>query len=96
MDQTKCAYNHENETCLHDPYHRVHIQCVIFTSWWYVLAFAVAEIVVYLITLLIIRVMNRTRSNPIRSEFSWRHPRRHISLNLTELRVTANMEPGPC
>ena len=89
MEQTKCAYNHDNVTCLHDPYHRVHIQFVIFTSWWYLLALAIVEIVVYLITLFIIRAMNRTRHNPIRSEFSWRHPRRHPGLRVI------NMEPGP-
>ena len=56
----------------HGQEYHLHVHYVIFTSWWYLVALAIMEVVVYLITLLIIRLMNRTRSRKRRSTFAWR------------------------
>ena len=45
----------------HGQEYHLHVHYVIFTNWWYLVALAIMEVVVYLITLLIIRLMNRTR-----------------------------------
>ena len=70
-DDHKTHHHGPTETD-HDREYHLHVHYVIFTSWWYLAGLAIAEVVVYLITLLIIRLMNRTRSRKRRSTFAWR------------------------
>ena len=55
-----------------EEYH-LHVHYVLFTSWWYIGGLAIAELVIYLITLLMIRWMTITRSRQKRSHFTWRY-----------------------
>ncbi|XP_072027984.1 uncharacterized protein [Amphiura filiformis] len=69
----KHPYHEPTHNDHHEQEYHLHVHYVIFTSWWYLVALAIVEVVVYLITLLIIRSMNRTRTKQRRSNFTWRY-----------------------
>ena len=55
-------HHHEPADTDHAKDYHLHVHFVVFTSWFVFGVLASVEIVVYLITLLIIRLINRTRS----------------------------------